>query len=117
MPLSEIIKSISGVCLDSGEALLGMSEVASTSSLTVAAGAVLATAWLYHAGLDAVIGDPSRLQPCLTIAVAAAILRGLIYRARQESMVGQIANAACIPSSAAGAPISPRTSPPSSRGA
>ena len=117
MPLPEIIKSIAGSCLDSGEALLGMTQAASAASITVGVGAVLATAWLDHVGLAAVISDPSRLQPCLAIAAAAAILRGLIYMARFESMVGRIIGVECITSSADATPIYPRTSSPPSRGA
>jgi hypothetical protein len=115
MPLPEIIKSIAGACLDSGETLFGLAQAASAASITVGAGAVLATAWFDHVGLDVVISDPSRLQPCLTIAAAAAILRGLIYMARFESMVGRIVGVECITSSAAATPIYPRTSSPPSR--
>jgi hypothetical protein len=117
MSLPEIIKSIAGACLDSGETLFGLAQAASAASITVGAGAVLATAWFDHVGLDVVISDPSRLQPCLTIAAAAAILRGLIYMARFESMVGRIVGVECITSSAAATPIYPRTSSPPSRGA
>lgn len=109
---TSMLKSGSQAALDLVAALIGTAQAASTAALSVGAGAILVTAWLDHAGIGAVLTDPSRLHRCLTIAGVTALARSLVYILRCESMPDHVVASAECAVSMAPAVIHARTAPP-----